>query len=165
MDCIGYLYFYIEEGKSKFIGEFIKEEYRSNHLASLALSTYIKLCIDENIYEFETNKKQRKPFLLYLLKTYSYELADTTKYDKLKSTIYICKKAGSLTKYLYFKTPIIGEKFKTGKIATHDNYEILNSLENTIILDKVLLSFPYYLTDLNSSYTKCENTLKRIRNN
>lgn len=66
----GYLYFYLdfENLESQFIGIYIKPDYRNTGLASLLLSYWIRFCLDNNFSYLSTNKKQRKPFLLFLLK-------------------------------------------------------------------------------------------------
>ena len=67
----GYIYFYLNDDSkaSDFIGVFVKKEFRNSGLASLLVASWIDFCFN-NRYDFlGTNKTQRKPFLLYLLKT------------------------------------------------------------------------------------------------
>ena len=42
--------------------------------------------MDFGYYKFTTTKKQRKPFLIYLLKKMGFEIEDSSKYDKSKSS-------------------------------------------------------------------------------
>ena len=67
----GYLYFYLDlvNKTATFIGVGIKPQYRNLNIASLLISCWIDLCLNNNIVYFDANEKQKKPFLLYLLKT------------------------------------------------------------------------------------------------
>ena len=143
--CQGYIYFHInfENKESDFIGIYIKPEYRNKGLASLLLSNWMQLSFENDIYRFSTNKKQRKPFLLYLLKTYSFEIEDITKYDWSKWTIDICKDSENNTKYLMFKNQLHKDQFLQSPINIHDNYCVLDELKGSITkIDSVLLSNP-----------------------
>ncbi len=166
MRCEAYIYFYINQIKNstEFIGAFTDYQNRNKGYASLLFSSYIKLCLDEGINEFTTNRKQRKPFLLYMLKTYFYELKNINLYEVSPNLIYICKKNNDTKKYLLFKNKGQEETFKHGKIMEHDNYYILDFKdEDTIILDKILLSQIYRLdpSSQTEAYQKSISVLKR----
>lgn len=84
--CQGYIYFYLNPliKTSDFIGVYIKPEYRNEGLASLLVSAWIQFCLNNNYNFLGTIKTQRKPFLLYLLKTYGFEILDTNIIKYLK---------------------------------------------------------------------------------
>ena len=162
LSCIAYIYFYLDfdKNESKFIGIYTKTEYRNNGFASLLISNWIKFCLDNGIYNLETNKKQRKPFLLYLLKTFYFELRNKDAYKKSGSNIDICSKTDDYNKYLLFQNEKQKKNFINGNIYQGDNYHILDFLdEDTRILDTVLLSHPYIIQDDNAAYSR---SLKKI---
>ena len=157
MNCLGYIYFYLDfkTNTSEYIGTFIKPEFRSNGLASLLTSSWIKLCLDYNINNLKTIKKQRKPFLLYLLKTYAFELPNISFYEISDSNIHIYKKDKSKEKYLLFENLKQQETFKQGKIFRDDNYNIIDELDSSYEkLDTVILSKKYFLQDEERAYQK-----------
>ncbi len=153
----GYIYFfYHEQNKTiDFIGIFIKTEYRSKGLASLLVSTWIKLCLENDIIKLTTIQKQKKPFLIYLLKTYYFELKDATLYEKSKNVIHICRRENSSAKFLFFENENQRDLFMTSKIFYTDDYQILDTLEeDTEKLDTVILSKKYFLQDEEGAYKK-----------
>lgn len=158
----GYIYFYINDNTSTFIGSFTNPEYRNEGINTLLISCWIKYCLDHDITILTTNKKQRKPFLVYLLKTFSFELKDISLYEINPFTIYICRKENDLNKYLYFKNAGQGRTFSQGKIMQRDNYKIIDTLSHDIeVLDQVLLSTPYYLSDENKAYNRSLSLIKK----
>lgn len=160
----GYIYFYLDEEKrkSRFIGAYVDPKYRGNGLCSLLISCWLKTLLEANYTFFDTNKRQRKPFLLYQLKQFSFEINDINKYNTNPNTIYICQKDHKLTKYLYFKNPGQRLTFTQGKIMQHDNYEALEVMdEQTKILDQILLSDSYFLQDENKAYTRSLKTIQK----
>ena len=162
LDCIGYIYFYIDFLKleSKFIGIYIKPEFRNNGLASLLVSSWIKFSLDTGIYNLETNKKQRNPALLYLLKNYTFELANPELYKTSFFTIDICQGIYDKIKYLHFRNEKQKMEFLHSSIMQEGNYCVLDNLNsNYQILDQVLISNPYYIQDGNLAYTR---SLKKI---
>lgn len=164
LDCIGYIYFYIDFLKleSKFIGIYVKPEYRNNGIASLLVSNWIKLCLDNGIYNLETNKKQRKPALLYLLKNYFFEIENPETYITSPFTIDICEGIHDKTKYLYFKNEEQKQKFIHSTIMQEGNYYILDELTNAYrFVDNVLISNPYYIQDDNAAYTRSLKNIER----
>ena len=161
--CQGYIYFYIDwlTKTSSFIGTYIKPEYRGCGLSSLLISNWIKLCFDNDIYNLNTNKTQRKPFLLYLLKKYYFEILDPAMYDYSKYTINICKKENDKSKYIHFRNLQQKEAFLKSSIMKEDNYSVLDQItDNITILDQVILSKPYLLEDENSAYNKSIRYIK-----
>ena len=81
----GYIYFYLDEKTktSSFIGVKVEDAYRDLNIGSFLIASWINLCLN-NGYDFlGVNQKQRKPFLLYLLKTYGFE--DYISIDKLRN--------------------------------------------------------------------------------
>ncbi len=160
----GYIYFYLnrELKMSKFIGLYIKPEFRGKGLASLLLASWIQFCLNYNFEILSTIKHQRKPFLLYLLKKYQFEIMLPERYQTSNKTIQICKKEEDTTKYLLFKDYNYQELFKKSHIIYDDNYVILSKKEEDInILDQVLISTPYYLQDIDKAYQKSLSILKR----
>ena len=162
--CLGYLYFFIsfQTNQSKFIGISVRSEYRNLGLSSLLASNWIKLCLDNSIEFLETIKTQRKPFLLYLLKKFSFELKNPSFYINDRRVITICKKENSDAKCLLFKDKSFETEFAKSKIMVHDNYEIVPSLSQSVIrLDDVVISRQYILEDKESAYQKALDTKKR----
>lgn len=165
--CQGYIYFYLNEElkTSDFIGVFVKKEYRNSGIASLLVASWIDFCFNSGYNFLGTNKVQRKPFLLYLLKTYGFEILDESIYKKSNYTIHICKSNLDLTKYLLFKNPEAKHKFMSGKIANQDNYQVIDKLTDGMsYLDSVILSYSYHLKNQIKAEEKTELVLKRHRN-
>lgn len=158
----GYIYFYINDNTSTFIGSYTNPKYRNEGINTLLISCWIKYCLDHDITILTTNKKQRKPFLVYLLKTFFFELEDISLYEINPFTIYICRKENDLNKYLYFKSEGQRKSFSQGKIVQRDNYKIIDTLSHDIeVLDQVLLSTPYYLSDENKAYNRSLSLIKK----
>lgn len=164
--CQGYIYFYLnkENKASDFIGAYIKPEYRNDGIASLLVSTWIQFCLNNGYNFLGTNKAQRKPFLLYLLKTYGFEIMDSTIYQTNPNVIDICKSEIDNTKYLLFKNPKQKISFLRGNIAKGDNYSVIDSLSNGIhYLDSVILSKTYSLINEYKANEKSILVLKRYK--
>lgn len=159
----GYLYFYLnfEKKESKFIGAYIKPLYRNNGLASLLISNWIKLCLDNDIFNLKTNRKQSKPLLIYLLKNYTFEIEDISDYETSDDTISICRGEDDLI-YLLFKNDDNKEKFLKTAQMYQGNYHILDTLsDGFFIIDQVLLPRFYYIQDANNAYTKATEQIYR----
>ena len=164
MICQGYIYFYIDflTKTSHFIGVYVKPEYRSTGLASLLISSWIQFCCDYDFIHLTTNKKQRKPFLVYLLKTFGFEILNLERYQTSPYTIYICNEDDSKVKYLLFKNNNQAKSFLNGTIMQHDNYCVIEKLGEAMhILDNVLLSTPYDLQNEDKAYTKALHICKK----
>ena len=157
---IGYIYFYLDQvcKKSSYIGTYVKPEYRSIGLASLLTAYWIKICLDDGFDFLTTNKVQRKPYLLYILKKYFFEIADTDKYSLSKHTIHICKD-GDEEKFLLFKNREMARNFQHGKIYQEDNYKIMffDDLCNGIVLDDVQ-------NEKNISSNNIQKVLEKVKN-
>lgn len=139
----GYLYFYLDHDtkSSFFIGIKVEEEYRNLNIGSFLVASWINLCLN-NGYEFlGVHEKQRKPFLLYLLKTYGFEILDTSLYDTRPDVISICrnKDLERKEKLLLFRDKKHEQNFIGTNIYKTDDYKIINSLEGTIHLDDIIL--------------------------
>jgi len=165
--CQGYIYFYVNflEKESNFIGVYVNPEYRNEGIAQLLISYWVTICLDNGIYNLNTIKRQRKPFILYLLKKFKFDLIDTQKYETDHNTISICKNSISNKKCLFFKNPEQAETFKNGNIKNGDNYNILEIItEDTQILDHVLLSNLYFSKDDNKAYTRSLKLINEFTN-
>ena len=169
----GYLYFYLdyETKKSYFVGVKVYPEFRNLNIASFLVATWIDLCLS-NGYDFlGVNQKQRKPFLLYLLKTYGFEILDKSLYDTRPDVITICRNEDLLdyTKYLSFQDPKHESSFTKTNIWKEDNYHIIHDLEGFITLDNVILplqnakkaNIDYQLVDTFIARAKTEETIKK----
>lgn len=138
---MGYIYFYLDSASktSSYIGTYVKPEYRSLGLASLLTAYWIKICLDEGYDFLTTNKTQRKPYLLYILKKVHFEIDDPERYRLSKHTIHICKD-GEGQRFLLFKSDDIARRFQSGKIYRGDDYRIMLfedlDLDRGIILSK-----------------------------
>ena len=139
----GYLYFYLdyENKMSDFIGVKVSEKYRDLNIGSFLVASWIDLCLN-NGYDFlGANKKQRKPFLLYLLKTYGFEVFDLSLYGSRDDVITVCKgiEKDDKRKILLFKDPKHEKVFMGTNCCKDDNYEIVHSRKGIITLDDVIL--------------------------
>lgn len=138
---MGYIYFYLDSASktSSYIGTYVKPEYRSLGLASLLTAYWIKMCLDEGYDFLTTNKTQRKPYLLYILKKVFFEIDDPERYRLSKHTIHICKD-GEGQRFLLFKGDDIARRFQSGKIYRGDDYRIMLfedlDLDRGIVLSK-----------------------------
>lgn len=167
----GYLYFYLDfEAKaSYFIGVKVAPEFRNLNIGSLLVASWIDLCLN-NGYDFlGTNQKQRKPFLLYLLKTYGFDILDKTLYDIRPDVISICRAIDSndKRKILLFKDPKHEKDFMGTNVYKTDNYDIVHSQDGIILLDDVIVPLQdmkknpvqYELLDQELAETKSESII------
>lgn len=141
----GYLYFYLDykAKASYFIGIQVEPEYRNLNIGSFLVASWIDLCLN-NGYDFlGVNQKQRKPFLLYLLKTYGFEIFDKSLYDIRMDVITICKSVNpdDKRKFLLFKDSRHEKIFIKTNVYKTDNYEIVHNQSDVIDLDSVILPF------------------------
>ena len=139
----GYIYFYLDhENKvSEFIGVGVNEEYRNLNIGSFLVASWIDLCFN-NGYDFlGANKKQRKPFLLYLLKTYGFEIFDKSMYEYRDDVITICKRyeEDDKRKILLFKDLKHEKSFMSTNVYKTDNYEIVHDKKGIITLDDIIM--------------------------
>ena len=138
----GYLYFYLdyETKQSNFIGIKVEPEYRNLNIASFLIATWIDLCLN-NGYKLGVNEKQRKPFLLYLLKTFGFEILNTSLYETRPDVITCCRSLdySNKSKMLFFKDPKHEENFLKTNIIKEDNYQIIHSTNGIIRLDNIIL--------------------------
>lgn len=163
----GYLYFYFhpEDSSSQFIGIAVNEDYRNCGVASILISSWIQFCLDSGYEDLMTSQKQRKPFLLYLLKKYFFVAEDVSDYELFRKLVYICKMKDSNCKGLIFANKQEETRFRNSNVMKADNYRIIDSLGEEIqILDSVLLSTPYLLKDNEKAYQKAIKTYDRYRN-
>lgn len=163
----GYLYFYFhpEDSSSQFIGIAVNEDYRNCGVASILISSWIQFCLDSGYEDLMTSQKQRKPFLLYLLKKYFFVAEDVSDYELFRKLVYICKMKDSNCKGLIFANKQEETRFRNSNVMKADNYRIIDSLGEEIqMLDSVLLSTPYLLKDNEKAYQKAIKTYDRYRN-
>ena len=169
---IGYLYFYVDYKLKtcNFIGLKVEPKYRGLNIGSFLVATWIDLCLNNGYNFLGTNEKQRKPFLLYLLKTYGFEILDTTLYETRDDVISICKYKNKKdkSKLLIFKDSYHEKSFKNTNSYTDDNYVIIDNPNNKIIvLDKVIMpiqnrrknNISYNLLDHSKAETKSKKIL------
>ena len=163
---IGYIYFYLDFQTriSTYIGSYVKPEYRSQGLASTLTSYWIKFCFDNGFYDLTTIKSQRKPFLLYILKTFSFDIENLNDYLSSNYNIHICMLPNDKTKYLVFENAKYALSFKEGKIYKNDNYQILDPNEEGLIkLDTVQLSKIHNLKNPEIAYEKSEKKIEQFK--
>lgn len=169
----GYIYFYLdyETRSSNFIGIKVENDYRNLNIASLLVASWIDFC-KNNGYDFlGVNHKQRKPFLLYLLKTYGFEILDKSLYDTRKDVITICRSGdfNDKRKLLLFKDSKHEQVFIGTDIYQHDNYEIIHNTDGIILLDSIILPLQnmrrnpvnYELLDFVQANKKVETVISR----
>jgi len=156
---VGYIYFYMDEilKESHFIGMYVSDNHRGHGLGTKLISAWLKLCWDNDFFNLATNQKQRKPFLLHILKKFGFEIRDTRRYDLSSSTICICRGLDPNKKYLLFKSSIQGADFQKQAIFERDNYEILPfKSEEYQIIDRVLPLNIYHLINHEEAYNKAK---------
>ena len=138
----GYLYFYLDKFSktSDFIGIKVMEEYRNLNIGSFLVASWINLCLN-NGYDFlGTNEKQRKPFLLYLLKTYGFEVVDKSMYLTRRDVISVCRGLGiDQRKLLLFRDSKHEKDFLGSNAFNDDNYVIIHNLKGVAVLDDVIM--------------------------
>ena len=169
----GYIYFYLdyEKKESKFIGIKVLPEYRDLNIGSFLVASWIDLCLN-NGYDFlGVNEKQRKPFLLYLLKTYGFEILDKSLYETRPDVITICRNTNILdrSKLLLFRDPRHEKTFMGTNVYKTDNYRIIHSAEGIITLDNIILPLQsakrnkvdYQLLDEEQAKAKTETVMSR----
>lgn len=169
----GYLYFYLDFNTktSYFIGLKVQQEYRNLNIGSLLIANWIDLCYNNGYNFLGVNAKQRKPFLLYLLKTYGFEIIDKSLYEIRQDVISIYKnpQPNHNEKLLLFKNKNHEEIFMKTKIYKADNYKIIHTTDNIILLDNIILPLQnrkknqvnYELLDQNLAKTKTKTIISR----
>lgn len=169
----GYLYFYLdfENKTSDFIGIKVHEQFRNLNIGSLLISLWIDLCLNNGIDFLGSNKKQRKPFMTYLLKTFGFEIFDTSLYDTSSDVISICRRDNDLAKILLFRDERNEQLFLSSNIYEKDNYEIVRSLDGITHLDDIIMPYQDYrrkqisydLVDYDRAKVKVKRVLKNHR--
>ncbi len=169
----GYLYFYLDfKNKiSSFIGLKVLNEYRNINMGSFLMASYINLCMNNGYDILNIHPKQRKPFVLYLLKTYGYEVNNLNLYNIRNDVIFICrrKESNDLTKLLLFKDIKHEISFMSTNAYKFDNYQIIHNKDNIIILDQIIMPLQnaslnpinYELIDKEKAYIKTNLVLTR----
>ncbi len=156
----GYIYFYLDPKTktSSFIGTYVEPEFRNLNIASLLIANWIDLCLNNDYQYLITNKKQRKPFLLYLLKLYGFDVRDQNLYDTRLDVISVCrsKDLNNMDKLLLFRDPRHEKVFTGMHTFKHDNYRIIHNLDESIYLDQVIL--PLQSAKRNQVYYEMLNT-------
>ncbi|MBE6148401.1 MAG: hypothetical protein E7167_02780 [Firmicutes bacterium] len=169
----GYIYFFLDyEAKtSHFIGVKVDEQFRNLNIGSFLVASWIDLCLN-NGYDFlGVNPKQRKPFLLYLLKTYGFEIMDKSLYLTRPDVISIYRSSDftNKNKYLLFKDKKHEKTFEGTNIFRADNYSIIHHPTDMIHLDDVILplqnmkrnAVDYELLDQELAEAKVEDVLSK----
>lgn len=103
--------------------------------------------VDNDIVNLKTNKKQKKPLLIYLLKCFAFEINNPLDYDISSDTISICKCIDGAYR-LFFKDSVKRDKFMNSAIFFDGGYEILMELScEDKIVERILLSRTYFSND------------------
>ena len=138
----------------------VKDGFRSSGLGSLLISAWIEWCFENGFEDLTTTKAQIKPFLLYMLKKYNFDLQDTDLYLTSGNNIHICRREKDNRKLLLFDNKKQGLSFARGKIYRGDNYHIIDELTPEVQkLDTVLLSEPYEVKQPELAY---QRSLRKI---
>lgn len=156
----GYMYFNVCPTKdgSNYIGTYVNPKYRNRGIANYLNSVWIKYCLENGLECLKTIKRQRKPYILYMLKGYTFEINNKDLYDN--RSIHICRdREGS--KFLLFDNEEEKRRFMSSTICLDGNYRVLDSLEDGEELDRVILNHKYTLEDNDKAY----NLASSIRNN
>ena len=131
----------------------------------------INLCLNNGFDFLGLNRKQRKPFLLYMLKSYGFEVKNKKLYDKRDDVITLCKSMDKedLSKILIFKSPKHEFNFIHTNIYKSDNYVIRHDDNGLLILDHIILPLQdsivdpveYKLLDYDFAKAKTEMVLNK----
>ncbi len=171
----GYLYFYLdfEKKTSDFIGIMVEENYRNLNISSFLVANWIDLCLNNGFDFLGTNENQRKPFLLYLLKTYGFEILDKSLYVDRPDVISICKSRdkNDKRKFLLFRDAKHENTFVNMNVYKNDNYEIVHDRNDLIHLDDVIIPLQgrkrnevkYELLDYAQAINKADTVIARHR--
>jgi len=139
----GYLYFFLDhtEKTSYFIGVKVEEQFRNLNIGSFLVSSWIDLCLNNGYNFLGVHHKQRKPFLLYLLKTYGFEVWDKSLYTTRPDVISLYRSLdfNNHQKYLLFKDEKHEKTFAGTNIYKTDNYEIIHAPQGMTHLDDVII--------------------------
>lgn len=139
----GYLYFYLDYDKktSSFIGLKVEDEYRNLNIGSFLVACWIDLCLNNGYNFLGTYEKQKKPFLIYLLKTYGFEILDKSLYQTRPDVISILRDidTNNKKKYILFKDENHERRFIETNIYKTDDYKIVHDTYNKILLDNIIL--------------------------
>ncbi len=169
----GHIYFYLdhETKTSSFIGVKVTEKFRNLNIGSLLISSWIDICLNSGYNFLGVHEKQRKPFLLYLLKTYGFDILDQSMYSTRKDVISICRSPDftDKRKLLLFRDSNHEKTFEGTKIFKTDNYEIIHDLSDSIYLDDVIMpiqnikrdNVPYWLINYDKAKVKTKTILER----
>ena len=167
---VAYIYFYLNMGggrTSKFIGMYVAKEKRNEGYAKLLLSTWIQFCLHHSVETIQTIERQRKPFIVYLLKTFGFDLLNEEEKQKDRRKIAICKRENSCSKCLHFHDKNQEMGFINSHIMKEDNYDVLSllDLENPDIhvLDHILLLKSYISYDNEKTYEKAKQIIKKYK--
>lgn len=167
----GYIYFHLnhETKSSSFVGVKVEEEFRNLNIASFLVASWIDLCMN-NGYDFlGVKQKQRKPFLLYLLKKYGFEVLDKSLYETRPDVIAICRDYQyPKQKLLLFKDQKHENAFAKTNVFKDDNYQLVRDTHGIVVLDNIILPLQgqkkanvnYSLLDEVLATEKTESTLK-----
>jgi len=169
----GYLYFYLDYANkaSYFIGLKVEPQFRNLNIGSFLIANWIDLCLNNGYDILGTNDKQRKPFLLYLLKTYGFEILDKSLYSFRPDVISICRSSNFTDnrKFLLFRDSNHEDIFTKTNVYKTDNYEIIHNTEGFILLDNIILPLQsrkrnqvhYELLDYELAETKVDTVINK----
>ena len=169
----GHIYFYLDHDTktSSFIGVKVIDEFRDLNIGSLLVSSWIDLCLNSGYDFLGVHEKQRKPFLLYLLKTYGFDILDQSLYDTRRDVVSLCRSNdySDRRKLLLFRDKKHEEIFVNSKVFSTNNYEIISDVGDYIYLDDVIMplqsfrrdNVPYYLLNYDKAKVKTKSVLER----
>lgn len=142
----GYLYFYLDpiNRTSSFIGTKVLDKYQGLNISSLLVSVWIDLCLNNGIDFLSSNEKQRKPFLIYLLKKFGFEIFDKNLYETSNDVISICRRDYDKSKLLLFKNDMHEKVFKGTNVFNTGNYEIIHSFDGVEHLDDIIMPLQHF---------------------
>lgn len=168
-----YIYFYLDY-KNKtcyFIGMKTEEEFRGLNMGSLLISVWIDFCLNNGIEYLGVNSKQRKPFLLYMLKNFTFDVENIEDYNTRNDVISLYKGNDFYdnSKYLLFRDENHEKQFKHNNTFKDDNYVVLDYITNEIFLTDIIFPIQnitrnpaeYYLKDKEIAAKRCRKIMKR----
>ena len=97
-------------------------------MGSFLIASWIDFCLNNGYEMLGVNKKQRKPFLLYMLKKYGFEVPDLTEYYTRNDIVTICcdVELHDKTKFLLFRDARHENTFLGTNTYKEDNYGIIH---------------------------------------
>lgn len=158
---VGNMYFScdLDKKESYFYGVMVRSSYRNKGISNYLISRWIEICLQNDIENLYTIRKQRKPILLYSLKKLSFELEDQSLYNQGHNII-VCKDNTTGEKAFYFEDGLDEDIFTSSTINIETPHKIIPEIDSRYsVLDEVVLGHSYFAQDLDIADTLSKETI------